>query len=382
MGKGWTRRHEVIDGVAIYRHPVSQGPGKLAYLVEYATALVWEFALAWWVYWRRGFDVIHGCSPPDTIFLVAGVFKLLFGTRYIFDHHDASPEFFVAKFDRGSVLHGMLLHVERWSFATADVVIATNESHRQIAMGRGRVPEHKVFVVRSGPTPDRMRILPPTSSLKNGRRYLVASLGLISEQEGIDLFLQSIQRIVRELGREDVHFGIVGGGPALDSMRSLCGAMDLGGHVTFTGRVSDEDMLAMLNTADLCVNPDRVNAYTTMCTMNKVLEYMALAKPIVQFETIEGRVSAAAAAAYARPNDPSDLADQIVNLLDDPERRRAMGRTGHARIRAELGWSPQIAFADGLAETVEWFKSHESWWRSIKSGEYLKYYELQYGGRS
>lgn len=343
MGKGWTRGHEVIDDVAIYRHPLPQGTGKLAYVAEYATALACQFALACWIYARRGFDVIHGCSPPDTIFLVAGVFKLLFGIRYVFDHHDSSPEFFVAKFDRAGTLHRLLLLLERWSFATADVVIATNDSHRRIALQRGRVPERRVFVVRSGPTTERMRILPPTPALKNGRRHLVAYLGLISEQEGIDLLLQAVRHIVDDHRREDVQFGVVGGGPALDEMRALRDAMRLGDYVTFTGRASDADLLAMLNTADLCVNPDRVNGYTTICTMNKVLEYMALAKPVVQFDTIEGRVSAGPAAVYASPNDPADLAARILDLLDDPERRRAMGRIGYERVRSELSWEHQAA---------------------------------------
>ncbi|HSC26000.1 MAG TPA: glycosyltransferase, partial [Vicinamibacterales bacterium] len=233
-----------------------QGSGKLAYVIEYATALVFEFALAWWVYWRRGFGVIHGCSAPGTIFLVAGVFKLLFGTRYFFDHHDASPEFFIAKFDRGGVLHRLLLYLERGTFATADVVIATNETHRRIAIERGRVAEHKLFVVRSGPSAERMRILSPSLALKKGRRHLVAYLGLISEQEGIDLLLRAVDRIVRARGRADVQFGLVGGGPALESMRARCDAMGLADYVTFTGRASDEDLLAMLNTADVCVNPD------------------------------------------------------------------------------------------------------------------------------
>lgn len=359
MGKGWTRRHETIDGIAIYRHRLPQGSGKLAYLIEYAAALIFEFGLACWVYWRRGFDVIHGCSPPDTIFLVAGLFKLLFGTRYVFDHHDASPEFFIAKFDRGSVLRRMLLSLERWSFTTADAVISTNGSYRRLALERGRVHASKVFVVRSGPTPERMRIGPPNPALRKGRRHLVAYLGLISEQEGIDLLLHSVHRIVRKHGRKDVHFGIVGGGPALNAMRALRDALALDDYVTFTGRASDEDMLAMLNTADLCVNPDRVNAYTTICTMNKVMEYMALAKPIVQFESVEGRVSAGAAAAYAKPNDSADLADQILALLDDPERRRTMARIGYERIQTELSWEHQAvhllsAYRTALARPVAW----------------------------
>jgi glycosyltransferase involved in cell wall biosynthesis len=342
-GRGYDQRHEVVDGIEIFRHPAPQAAGKLGYLLEYGTALAWEFVLAWRVHWGRGFDVIHGCNPPDLIFLVAGVFKLLYGTAYVFDHHDVSPEFYVAKFGGEGFFHRLLLRFEHWTFAAADIVIATNDSHRRVAIERGGVAEDKVFIVRSGPTPARMRIVPPEPALKRGRAHLVAYLGLISEQEGIDLLLQAVEHIVRTARREDVQFGIVGGGPSLEAMRSLCRTMDLESYVTFTGRLPDAEMLAMLNTADLCVNPDRVNGYTTKCTMNKVLEYMALGKPIAQFETVEGRVSAEGAAAYARPNDPVDLAARIIELLDDPERRRRMGDIGYRRIHDALGWEHQAS---------------------------------------
>lgn len=337
-GKGFERRFEVIDGVYIYRHrlPFEAG-GRLGYLVEYPAALLWQLLLAWRVLLTRGFDVIHACNPPDTIFLVGGMFKVL-GKKFVFDHHDICPELFEAKFEGRGVFYRVLLWLERMTFATADVSIATNESYRDIALERGRMPADRVFVVRSGPDLERLRILPPKDELKHGRRYLVGYVGVMGQQEGIDYLLRAARRIVVDLGRHDVHFALVGGGTELERMKTLARDLGLEDHVTFTGRVPDESLLEVLNTADVCVNPDVANVMNDKSTMNKIMEYMALGKPIVQFDLTEGRYSAQQASLYARRNDPDDLADRIVALLDDPERRRRMGEFGRSRVCGELAW--------------------------------------------
>ena len=267
-------------------------------------ALVLELWLAFRIFFTRGFDVIHACNPPDTIFLIGGLFKLLAGTRFVFDHHDINPELYEAKFGRRDLFWRLLAWLERMTFRTADFVIATNGSYRRIAMERGRVAPTKIFVVRSGPDLSRMQALPPKPELKRGRAHLVGYVGVIGQQEGIDLLLQAVRIIVRDLGRHDIHFGIVGGGPALADMQLLARQLGVADYVTFTGRVSDRALLEMLNTADVCVNPDRANAMNDKSTMNKIMEYMALGKPIVQFDLTEGRVSAGDASLYARPNDP------------------------------------------------------------------------------
>jgi glycosyltransferase involved in cell wall biosynthesis len=266
------------------------------------------------------------------------LFKL-FGKRFLFDHHDINPELYEAKFGRRGFWHRILMLFERLTFMTADVSIATNESYREIAITRGRMDPAKVFVVRSGPDLRRVRSLPPNPALRRGRRFLVGYVGVMGEQEGIDYLLRAARLIVVERDRRDVHFGLVGGGTSLDAMRRYAQELGIADCVTFTGRVPDEPMLEMLSTADVCVNPDVANEMNDKSTMNKIMEYMALAKPIVQFDLTEGRRSASEASAYARRNDEQDLAHKILELLDDEGRRRRMGEIGRRRVEDELQWA-------------------------------------------
>lgn len=338
-GNGYPAYYEEIDGIAIYRYDLPlEAEGPRGYAVEYSAAMWHTFRLMFRVRKERGFDVIHACNPPDLLFLVGGFCKLFFGTRFLFDHHDINPELYEAKFGRRDIFWRLMLLLERLTFMTADVSIATNESYKRIAVERGHMKPENVYVVRSGPRLDRLRILPPTEALKRGRRYLVGYVGVMGKQEGIELLLEAVRHIVYDLGRTDVHFGLVGGGTSVDELRALAGELGVADYVTFTGRVSDADLVAMLNTADVCVNPDVANEMNDKSTMNKIMEYMAVGKPIVQFDLTEGRFSAQDASLYATRNDPFDMARKIIELLDDPARREAMGRFGRDRIEHQLEW--------------------------------------------
>lgn len=338
VGKGYEKRFEHIDGIDIYRHPLPvEAEGALGYAIEYGAALFWELALATRVAFRRGFDVIHACNPPDLIFLVGAIFKI-FGKKFIFDHHDINPELYEAKFGRRDLFYRLMLAAERLTFRAADVSIATNESYRRIAIERGGMDPDKVFVVRSGPKLDRLKIVAPVPALKKGRRFLVGYVGVMGKQEGIDLLLEAVRHIVFDRQRTDIQFGLVGGGTSLEEMKRLAETLGVADYVTFTGRVPDKELLEMLNTADVCVNPDVANPMNDFSTMNKIMEYMALAKPIVQFDLVEGRFSAQGASLYARRNDANDLGDKIVELLDSPELREQMGALGRQRVESELEW--------------------------------------------
>lgn len=355
-GKGYDEAHEVIDGIHIYRYRLPiEASGASGYLLEYASALYSTFRLAWKVRRERGFDIIHACNPPDLFFIIGAFFKKFYGVKYLFDHHDINPELYEAKFGRRDFFYRLLLRLERISYRVADVAIATNDSYRRIAIERGGMDPAKVFVVRSGPDLRRLKIGPPNLSLKRGRRYLVGYVGVMGEQEGIDYLLKAVSHVVHVLGRTDVQFGLVGGGTSLSEMRKLAGTLGVEAYVTFTGRVPDETLLEMLNTADVCVNPDVANDMNDKSTMNKIMEYMALGKPIVQFDLTEGRISAQEASLYARPNDWADMAIKIVELLDDSERRQRMGRLGRERVVNKLEWkyeAPKLlaAYRDIMAD--------------------------------
>lgn len=353
-GKGYGKKNEEIEGIHIYRHDLPiEGEGALGYLFEYSIALFWEFILAWRVLFVHGFDIIHACNPPDNIFVIGIFFKLL-GKKFLFDHHDINPELYEAKFDRKGILYKVMLLWERLSFKTAEVSIATNESYKNIAIERGGMAPDKVFVVRSGPKLDRLKILPPVGSLRKGKQYLVGYVGVMGKQEGIDILLRSVKYIVYDRQRTDVHFGLVGGGTSLEEMKEYAEQLGVSNYVTFTDRVPDQEMLEMLNTADVCVNPDVANDMNDKSTMNKIMEYMALGKPIVQFNLTEGRFSAQKSSLYAENNNERDLAEKILYLLDNPEIRLSMGQYGRYRVVNELEWKYEepklLAAYDALFE--------------------------------
>lgn len=338
-GKGYEDKYEVIDGVHIYRHNLPlEADGAQTYVLEYCAALFWEFYLSFKVLFTRGFDAIHACNPPDLIFIVGGFFKL-FGKKFLFDHHDINPELYEAKFNRRDLFWKLMVWCEWLTFKTASISIATNESYKRIAIERGGKDPNTVYVVRSGPKLDRLKIMAAVPELRKGRQYMVGYVGVMGKQEGIDYLLRAAKYIIFDMGRTDIHFGLVGGGTELDKLRSYAKELDIAEYVTFTGRVSDQKMLEVLNTSDVCVNPDVANEMNDKSTMNKIMEYMALAKPIVQFDLTEGRFSAGGASLYARKNDEIDLAEKIVELMDNPNRRKIMGELGRDRVINELEWS-------------------------------------------
>jgi glycosyltransferase involved in cell wall biosynthesis len=341
-GKGYERRHEVIAEVHIYRHPTpAEGNGLLGYLAEYSCALFWQFLYTWWIYFRRGFHVIQGCNPPDTIFLVALPFKLL-GVRYIFDHHDANPELYISKFGRKGLAYRAQLWLEKLTYHSSDVVMSTNASYRNLALARGGLDPEDVFIVRNGPDLKSFKPVAPNPALKYGKRYLVGYVGTMSVQEGLDILLD-VALHMKTLGRRDVHFTCVGGGPGLPGLRKMAREKGLEDTVNFTGRVSGEDLLAILSTADVCVNPDKPCEMNNISTMIKIMEYMALGKPIVQFDLREGRASAGEASLYADDgNRVCDFAAKILWLLDHPAERRRMGEVGRKKVENELAWQHSV----------------------------------------
>lgn len=338
-GPGATASFEMLEGIAVYRHWMpAEGRGVLGYAIEYSVALFWEFVLSLKVLATRGFDVIHACNPPDLIFIVGAFHKFLFGKSFVFDQHDVNPELYEAKFGRRGFLWRVMVVLERITFALSDVSIATNQSYRTVAIERGRMSPDRVFVVRSAPNVARVRSLPPDPAWKKGRQYLVGYVGVIARQEGLDLLLDSIRHIRRTRNRDDIQFVIVGGGRELEELKKLAMALELDDVVTFTGRVDDDTLFTILSTADVCVNPDRPSAMNDISTMHKIMEYMTLGKPIVQYDLTEGRFSAGDASLYVQNADTAEFGDKILELLEDPARREAMGAFGRERIGGELAW--------------------------------------------
>ena len=341
-GKGYTRGFEILENVCIYQHPMPpEGNTALGYVWEYGCALFWEILYTWWIYFRHGFHVIQGCNPPDDIFIVAWPFKV-FGVKYIFDHHDANPELYYSKYERKDALYKIQVWLEKLSFRFADVVMSTNQSYAQLAISRGKKKSENVFVVRNGPDLDVFKGVPPVPALKYGKQYLVGYVGTMSIQEGLDILLD-VAEYLKKNARTDIHFTCVGGGPGLAGLRKMVQDKHLEDTVNFTGRVPDKNLLEVLSTADVCVNPDKPCEMNDISTMIKIMEYMALGKPIVQFDLKEGRFSAQEASLYAdNLNQIPDFASKILWLLENPSVREKMGDIGRTRVQQMLAWEHSV----------------------------------------
>ncbi|MBI1220667.1 MAG: glycosyltransferase [Rhodobacteraceae bacterium] len=342
MGRGWDKAYEVIEGVHIFRfpEPPEAHSGAIAYAREYSHALWHMFRLAALIWQERGFDIIQGCNPPDLIFLVALLYRP-FGVRYLFDHHDVSPELFEAKFGRRGFLYNVMRLWERASFATASVSMATNESFQRVAINRGKMAPEDVFVVRSAPRVEKFELRPADPLVRKGAKTVLGYVGVIGQQEGMDLLVAAVDELVREMN-QDIHVVITGFGPHLPEVERDVAARGLQDYFTFTGALYGEDLLRVLNSCDIGVSPDPKNAMNDISTMNKVMEYMTLKKPVVQFDLTEGRASAGEASLYAKENDPKDFAKQIAWLIEHPEQAREMGKIGRKRVLSALSWAHSV----------------------------------------
>jgi glycosyltransferase involved in cell wall biosynthesis len=341
------RGYQVIDGVEIYKYrPYAPGGSKLGFVAEYAYSFL---ATAWHTLKARAkggviggrFAVIQACNPPDIFWPIALAFRAE-RTRFVFDHHDLCPELFLSRFENPPRLpYKGLLWLERRTFRTAKHVISTNESYRQIAIERGGKSPDEVTVVRTGPNPERLKRGPVHEELKRGRAYLAAYIGVMGPQDGVDIVVRAADVIVRELGRDDIAFTLIGSGDSYDELVALRDQLNLKDHVEFTGRAPDEDVTKILSTADVGLSPDPKNPLNDVSTMNKTMEYMAFELPVVAFDLRETRVSAQDAAVYATPNDVHEYAKALVGLLDDEAARAQLGKLGRARVEDELAWSYQ-----------------------------------------
>ncbi|MGJ3237992.1 MAG: glycosyltransferase family 4 protein [Anaerolineae bacterium] len=341
-GKQYTSLYEVIDEIHIYRHDLPPEESSVrGYLREYSSALSAQWRLTRKIHKERGFDVIHICNPPDLMFMISLPYKLFSGKRVIFDHHDLNPELYESKFNKRGLFYHLLKITERLTFMTANTVISTNESYKEVAMTRGKKSEKDIFVVRSGPDISRFIKVAPNPEYKHGKPYMIGYLGVMGEFDGVDHLVRAAAELINNRQRTDIQFCFIGSGPMLESLQNLSKELNITDYVEFTGRISDEDMIARLSSCDVCVDPDPLNPLNDKSTMNKILEYMALEQPIVQYDLTEGRRSAQNASLYAEPNNVADLATKIEELLANPEQRAEMGKLGRKRMVEELEWSYQ-----------------------------------------
>jgi glycosyltransferase involved in cell wall biosynthesis len=346
--------YEVIDSVELYKYrPYAPGGSKVSFIAEYAYSFL---ATAWGaVKARRSgrFAVIQACNPPDIFWPLAQAFRMLEGTRFVFDHHDLCPELFQSRFPSGPKLpYKGLLVLERRTHRAADHVIATNDSYREIAMTRGGKRADEVTVVRTGPDLRRLRPGEADPELRRGRRFLVAYIGVMGPQDGVDIVVRAADIVINKLGRDDIAFTLIGSGDCFDDLVALRDELGLAGHIEFTGRAPDELVMRIMSTAHAGLSPDPKNPLNDVSTMNKTMEYMVFGLPVVAFDLRETRVSAGDAAVYVEPNDEQQYAEAIVALLDDEPRRALIGKLARERVEHELAWDHQESAYLGVYQHV------------------------------
>ncbi|MFC5381918.1 glycosyltransferase family 4 protein [Aquipuribacter nitratireducens] len=327
------------DGVTVRSYaPPPPTSGILSYFREFVVAWLRTAQLSWRCHRSEGFAVLQACNPPDTYWLLALIWRL-WGKGFVYDQHDLCPEVFLDRFGRRSfrdrVLHRLLLWLERASYATADLVVSPNESYREIATGRGRVPLDRTTIVMSTPDHRIMRRSEPKPGARDRFANLVVYVGVMGPQDGVERVLDTA-RTLRDRGRDDIRFVLLGFGDSEPRLRRLSAQFGLDGHVHFTGRVQQPEVVAWLSAADVGLTPDPPSAFNERSTMNKTLEYMACELPVVATDLLETRRSAGEAAVYVQTVE--EMADAVDALLDDPARRGWMGAVGRARIEGELSW--------------------------------------------
>jgi glycosyltransferase involved in cell wall biosynthesis len=331
-------RFAEIESVKIHRYEPRRAEGSAgAYALEYLAALWSIRRLARRLARSRPFDLVHACSPPDFLLLAALGLRRR-GARFVFDHHDLTPELYLTRFGGGAV-HRATLAAEQVAFRSADVVLSVNDSYRRVAIERGRRDPADVAVVRTGPDLTRFAPCEPDPSLKRDKPFLLSYVGVMGPQDGIDEALRALAAL-RDL-RDDWHAVFMGDGDVIGEMRALARELELENCVEFTGWVEHDTICRVLSSSDVCIAPDPQNALNDISSMVKISEYMAMSRPIVSFDLAESRVGAGEAAVFAAPGDHAGFARLISNLLDDPDRRAEMGKAGRERAETVLAWEHQ-----------------------------------------
>lgn len=388
------KTREIVNGVKVYRVPRLELFSKsnsdlnwfkiklyhltsaLGYIFEYFYFTAACLLLSFYIAFKEGFDVIHVHNPPNTLFII-GLLHKLFGKKFVFDHHDLGPELFLSRYKlKGGFLYKMLLFEEKLCLRCADMVIATNQSYKEIDIKRGKKRPEQIFVVRNGPNLNEMRLVSPDEELQKTGKNILVYIGVMGPQDGVDYLLKSIHYLVNELHRKDFYCVIIGRGDAVEDLKKLCDNLNLNDFVRFTGLISREDLMRYLSTADICLDPNPSSPLNDLSTWIKVMEYMSLGKPIVSFDLKETRYSAQEAAVYVKPNNEKGFAEAIRHLMDHPEERIKMGEYGRKRVQEELAWNH---VSKNLLTAYEWlFNKPGNAYTMMSQSEFAEVYENEF----
>lgn len=336
-GDGEMRRlRDRVDGIDVFRYPQRAATGLSGYLTEYLPSMA--FSLAWYIAIRaRGrVDVLHACNPPDLFWLI-GLANRAMGGAFVFDQHDVGPELAATKFGasglRARLIRRLTLWLETMSYRTAALVIAPNESYRDIVTGRGGVADESVILVRNAPDVATYRRLahgiPP-------QPHRVGYVGVMGSQDGVDLLLQAWSLVCAGQDMDDASLELVGDGEARPPLERMARQLGVADRVRFHGYLRPDRFVPILAGCSVCVSPDPPTPFNDVSTMVKVTDYLALGRGVVAFDLAETRRLAGPAASIVSPATPEALSARLLELLRGPDEAARL-RTASARRADEIG---------------------------------------------
>lgn len=333
--------------VELFEYPAPpEGTGVAGYLAEYGYSFLWAAALAVKVLRRERIDVVQFCQPPDMYFPLAPLFRRA-GARVLVDQRDLMAELYAARYGKPSrALRWALRMSEKLSLRSADHIVCVNRYFRERAAAASGVPSDIISVVGNGPVLARVDAATGDESLKRGRKHLACWVGEISRQDRVDLLVKSAHHVVRELGRTDTLFAVIGDGECLAAAKSLVRELGIDDWVHFPGFLSYDQVFQYLATADIGLDASLQFEVSPV----KAIEYMAAGLPQVAFDLPETRALADGSALFAKPGDIAGHARSIDALLADPGRRERLGRVARRRVRDELAWERQaVTYVETVA---------------------------------
>ncbi|RKX91829.1 MAG: glycosyltransferase WbuB [Spirochaetes bacterium] len=334
--------YKTLDEIHIYQYPFFiEGSSIFSLLIEYLLSFFFISIYAFNIYRKEPFHIVHLANPPDFLILIFLFYKLL-GIKIIFDHHDLSPELFLEKFKKKNVFYKALLFLEKFSYKFADVVIVTNNSFKEIGLKRNNVDVKKVHVVRSGPDISVVHPYRKNKNFRKGKKYIIGYVGKIDKQDGLSNLVTSVDYLVNQKKFDDFRVLIIGNGTELNNIKRMVSQKELDEYFIFYGpEYNKKRLFTLLSSVDICIDPQPTSDFQNRITSLKIMEYMALGKPIVQYRSIEGEYTAKNASFYVENNDPFAFGDAILMLLKDKRRRKEMGEYGIRRVRNLLQWEIQ-----------------------------------------
>lgn len=353
-GKGYAA-YEVINDVTVYRYPASFAETrKIEYMLESLIGAFFLTLLPLWIWVRHGFDIFLFYNPPDLIWL-CGMLPKLLGKILVFDLRDLTPELLVSKFPAvNPLLVRLFQRMEHWSCRMADHTIVTNESTRKLICERHNLPKERVTVIRQGPDIEKITPTQPDPALRARAEITIGYLGNMSPERGTGHLLRALHHLKYDLGYGNWHCVLIGRPIPAVNLEEMAAQLGINEQITLTGFLSTEEWVKVLSATDICVDPGPANPVNNVSTTNKIMDYMALAKPVVVFDLPERHGTAADTILYAQANDNLDLARKIALLIDSPELRTNLGNVGYERVLNSLAWHHQkkllLSLFDQLAQ--------------------------------